>query len=146
MLYQAEKKISILSKTREFLSQAHQNVSKRFIEPVNKAIGDIIEKFDLRDREFIVDTNFDIKQNTLNGIKELDYSSQGIKDVLSFCMRTYFIGEIFKNEKPFIVLDDTFVNLDDENLKRVSLILEVLSKEYQIIYSYCHSRCKIKNS
>lgn len=137
------KKLLLLAQTKEFLTKAHQNVSMRFVAPVNNAMNEIMQKFQLRDREFVVDTNFEIKQITDRGAKELDYSSQGIKDILSFCIRVYFVGEIFKNEKPMIILDDTFSNLDDENLTKAGQILLKLSEDYQVIYSYCHERCKI---
>ena len=140
-----DKKLVVLSQAREFLSQAHQNVSLRFVEPVNQEMNLIIDNFHLQGRRFIVDTNFEIKQMTDKGVKELDYSSQGIKDILSFCMRVFLVGQIYKDEKPFIVLDDTFVNLDDENINKAREILNKLSKEYQIIYCYCNERCKIKN-
>lgn len=140
------KKLFVLSKTREFLTQAHQNVSCRFVEPVNKDMSEILKKFDLDGRNFVVDTNFDIKQITDKGVKELSYSSQGIKDILSFCIRIYFINEIYKSEKPFIILDDSFVNLDDKNMKKASEILDSLANEYQIIYFYCHGRCKQQKS
>lgn len=138
------KKQNVLNKTKELLLQANQNVSMRFVEPVNSAMSDIIKHFELKNRDFIVDTNFDIKEMTDKGVKELDYSSQGIKDILSFCMRVYFIKEIYKEEKPIIILDDTFVNLDDENMKKVGEIVNKLAQEYQILYLYCHERCKIK--
>lgn len=140
------KKIALLSKTKEILLQAHQNVSKRFVDPVNNSINDILKTFDLKGRNFVVDTNFELKQITEKGIKELDYSSQGIKDILYFCMRIYFIKEIYKKERPFIILDDTFVNLDDQNLAKIREILKQLSQEFQIIYNFCHIKSSIKNS
>jgi len=140
------RKLEILNKTKEYLSQAHQNVSMRFVEPVNNAMKEIVQTFDLKGREFVIDTNFDIKQITDKGVKELDYSSQGIKDILTLCMRIYLISVIYKHEKPVIILDDTFVNLDDENMKKAGEILKTLAGEYQIIYSFCHKRCEIKNS
>lgn len=138
------RKLLLLTQTKDFLSQANQNVSARFVEPVNNAMDEILQKFELGDRKFVVDTNFDIKQSTDKGMKEFDYFSQGIKDILSFCMRVYFIKDIYKKEKPFILLDDTFVNLDDENMKKASKILNTLSADYQIIYLYCHKRCVAK--
>lgn len=139
-------KLVILAQTKEFLSKAHQNVSARFVKPVNNAMAEIMRKFDLGDRKFVVDTNFDIMQMTEKGVKEFDYSSQGIKDILSFCMRVYFIKEIYKNEKPMIILDDTFVNLDDGNMQKANEILVKLANDYQIIYCCCHEKSKIKKS
>lgn len=41
-------------------------------------------------------------------------------------------------EKPFLILDDPFVNLDDEKLARGRRLLAVLSQDYQVIYFTCH--------
>ena len=58
-------------------------------------------------------------------------------------MRMYLIKEVFKQEKPFVILDDIFVNLDDENLEKIKPILIEFSKEFQIIYICCNSRCSM---
>ena len=47
-------------------------------------------------------------------------------------------GFIYPGEKPFLILDDPFVNLDDEKLARGRRLLAVLSQDYQVIYFTCH--------
>lgn len=140
----SSKKLELLEKTKEFLAQANENVSKRFIGPANLAIKEILSKFEVRNREFIVDANFDIKEVTNAGVKEEEYSSQGYQDILAFCVRVYLLKEIYKTQKPFIILDDTFVNLDDQNMLKAKEVLKGLEKNYQIIYMCCNSRCKMK--
>lgn len=144
IMISVNKKIELLTMTKNYLEQANENVSNRYVRPANLAINKILSKFNVRDREFVVDSNFDIKEITTNGAKEEEYSSQGYRDILAFCVRVYLLKEIYKNEKPFIILDDTFVNLDDDNMEKARQVLKELEKEYQIIYSCCHSRCKIK--
>ncbi len=143
LIKKSDEDINTLIMTKDFLLKANENVSSRFVEPVNRAIKELTQMVDLRGRKYVIDTNFAIKEETNTGIKELDYSSQGYQDILSFCMRKYLISEIFKKEKPFIVLDDTFVNLDDENLNKIKQIVLDFSKENQIIYVCCNSRCKL---
>ena len=46
---------------------------------------------------------------------------------------------LFKQEKPFLLLDDPFVNLDDIHTKRVLKMLDTIAKEKQVIYMVCHS-------
>jgi uncharacterized protein YhaN len=45
---------------------------------------------------------------------------------------------MYTEEKPFIVLDDPFVNLDDAKLEKALAFLRNASKEYQILYFACH--------
>ena len=41
------------------------------------------------------------------------------------------------NIMPFIVFDDPFVNLDDNNISGAMCFLKNISKEYQVIYMTC---------
>ena len=138
------KKIELLNMAKETMLRAEENVSKRFIVPLNDEFKALLNEFALCGKEFVVDSSLGVKENTLYGQKELEYSSQGIQDILSFCQRVNLITKVFKKEKPFIVLDDTFVNLDDEKLEIAKKLVLSLSKEYQIFYICCNTRCKIK--
>ena len=53
------------------------------------------------------------------------------------CMRMAYIEAMYKDEKPFIVFDDPFVNLDDNNISGAMCFLKNISKEYQVIYMTC---------
>ena len=41
-------------------------------------------------------------------------------------------------EAPFLLLDDPFVNLDEEHLSAARALLDRLAKELQILYFVCH--------
>ena len=53
-------------------------------------------------------------------------------------MRLSLIDSLFEDEKPFIILDDPFVNLDEDKIKNAMKLIETKAKEYQIIYFACH--------
>lgn len=137
-------KLNLLNRTKEFMLLAEENVSQRFIVPLNVKFKSLLEEFRVLDKDFVVDSNLSVKQNTIYGQKELEYSSQGLQDILSFCQRINLATQTFNKEKPFIVLDDTFVNLDDEKLEIAKKIVHMLSKDYQIIYICCNSRNRIE--
>ena len=54
-------------------------------------------------------------------------------------MRLALCDALFVDEEPFLVLDDPFANLDDENMTRARELLNTLAKERQILYLACHS-------
>jgi uncharacterized protein YhaN len=54
-------------------------------------------------------------------------------------MRFSLINALFKEQKPFVILDDPFVNLDEEKTKNAISLINELAKEYQIIYFICHN-------
>ena len=62
--------------------------------------------------------------------------SAGYKDLIGICMRFALVDAMYPGEKPFLILDDPFVNLDDEKLARGRRLLAVLSQDYQVILFY----------
>ena len=52
------------------------------------------------------------------------------------------IDTLFKDNLPFVILDDPFVNLDDKKLENMIGSLKELSKKYQIIYMTCSNSRK----
>ena len=138
-----EEKYSILEKTIDYLLKAKDNVASRYVSSINSEFSNILSKFNIDAKRFVIDNQWDVKEQTSVGSKEFEYSSQGLQDIISFCQRISLINKIYKKEKPFIILDDTFVNLDDNMMQCAKEVTKELSKSYQIIYICCHSRCKI---
>lgn len=136
------KKIYLLDKTIEYLEQAKENVSQRFVAPLNQDFQKIFCKFGLA-KDYIIDYNLNIFEKTSFGSKMFDYSSQGERDIISFCQRLSLIPKVYTKSKPIIILDDTFVNLDDYMLKVALNIVKEFSNSYQILYVCSNSRCKI---
>lgn len=64
--------------------------------------------------------------------------SEGTRDMISLCRRMAMVDAMYPGEKPFLVLDDPFSNLDDERLKGGMCFLHDASLEYQILYLTCH--------
>ena len=72
-------------------------------------------------------------------LQEDGYLSAGTLDLVNICKRFALIDLLYKKEKPFIILDDPFINLDDKNLKVAKEIVMEEAKKYQIIFLTCHS-------
>ena len=64
--------------------------------------------------------------------------SRGYQTIISLCMRLALIDCLYPNEKPFVILDDPFVNFDDEKLEICKSLIEDISNQYQIVYFTCH--------
>ena len=71
--------------------------------------------------------------------RELGYFSAGQTDVVMLCMRLALVDALFRDVKPFVILDDPFVNLDDSRTAQALALLRELAKEKQILYLVCHS-------
>jgi uncharacterized protein YhaN len=65
--------------------------------------------------------------------------SKGSQDTVRFCVRLSLTDALYADgERPFLLLDDPFVNLDESRLEAVQAQLKKLSERYQIIHMICH--------
>ena len=84
------------------------------------------------------DINLNIQMTAYGEEKELGYFSTGMRDLVGLCMRFALVDALFAEERPFLVLDDPFVNLDQEKLSRAVRFLKEAGERYQILYLVCH--------
>ena len=64
--------------------------------------------------------------------------SDGTRDILSFCVHLSLHDALFQNEKPVLILDDSFASLDADTLARAKDFLRELSATVQVLYFTCH--------
>lgn len=138
----SENKINILKQTSKFLENARENVSQRFVNPLNNKFKKLFEKFNLQN-DIALDTKLDAHVLTNNGAKAVGFLSKGSQDLVFICQRFCMLEDIYKKEKPFLILDDSFVNVDDEKINVIREIISLLTKDYQVIYFSCSKSRKI---
>ena len=135
------KKYHNLEITKEIFNTAQENLHKKYIGPMENSFKMYAEKINpIVKEDAKINFSFDVKY--LNGTK--DHLSEGLKTCLSLCMRFAVIDNMYKSERPFVILDDPFVHLDNENLYKAINVLKELSKNTQIIYFSCHESRSIK--
>ena len=72
-------------------------------------------------------------------VKDYEFFSEGLKDIADICSRLALVEALYEEEKPILIFDDPFVNLDDDKLEKAKQLLQVVAKEYQVVYFTCHS-------
>ena len=65
--------------------------------------------------------------------------SAGTVDGVMLCMRLALVDALFQKEQPFLLLDDPFVNLDDEATCRALLLLREIANTRQVVYLTCNT-------
>ena len=138
-----EEKIDLIDRTIGYLTKARENVSSRFVGDINNDFASLLDNFNIDKDRFVVDSKWNVLENSIVGMKSFEFSSQGYKDIISLCQRLILIRKIFKGERPVIILDDIFVNLDDKMLKLAKELIRSISQQYQIVYICCNERSKI---
>jgi uncharacterized protein YhaN len=129
----------VLSLTREFLQTAKEQFSARYLGPIENGFGKYYE-FLTGDKsgDWMVDANITVKMKEQGQLRETKCLSAGYQDLLGICMRFALVDAMYPGEKPFLVLDDPFVNLDEDKMEQGTKLLKQISREYQILYFTCH--------
>ena len=90
--------------------------------------------------ESVMDTSFKVKLRESGKTQHPESLSQGWRDAVQFCVRLSLADALYvEGEKPPIILDDPFVNLDERRLEAAKRLLVSLSQKYQILYLVCHA-------
>ena len=63
--------------------------------------------------------------------------SSGLADILGVCVRVAIVDSMYQDEKPMLIMDDPFVNLDDRNMAGAKKFVGKISEKYQILYFTC---------
>ena len=132
-------KYDVLEDTKNFLQSAKEQFTARYMAPISdgfqKYYG-ILTRDDSRD--WVLDANISFKMREYGELREALKLSSGYQDLIGICMRFALVDAMYQDEKPFLILDDPFVNLDDEKAAHGEELLIELENKYQVIYFTCH--------
>ena len=138
------KKAETLDKTISYLEKARQSLAETYLDRIQGGFVRYMNQMLPEEDSGAVFVSPELEVSLQRGgqARELGYFSAGYADLVRICMRLALIDALFQGEKPFLILDDPFVNLDDENLARALELLRRLSREEQVVYLVCSkSRC-----
>jgi uncharacterized protein YhaN len=137
-LEELEYKYKILEKTKKYLIKAKENFSSHYLSNMVKGFEKYIKEINEENLNTSVDIKLNIKINEYGENKESEYLSTGYQDLIGICMRFSLIDALFENERPFIILDDPFVNLDENKINKAIKVVNKFAEKYQVIYFICH--------
>lgn len=131
---------SLLDKTMGFLQESKESLIKSQVNPIKKSFEKYLNKL-LVEKSFsvFIDKELNIMPECLGEARNLTYFSAGYKDIVRLCMHLALTEVLFETGDGILVLDDPFINLDDEKMTIAMDLLRQLSKERQILYMTCHS-------
>ncbi len=127
----------------KLLKKAKDSFSAQYILPVREIYKKYYSRITGAEADnhfFDADANLSVLDNGLQ--RDKLYYSRGLRDLMGVCMRLALVDVMFENETPFIIMDDTFVNLDENKYVRAHELLTDISNRYQIIYFTCREILK----
>lgn len=132
------KEYEIINLTLTYLKKADENLKIKYRRPLTESLNKYLSY--ITDGNIRADIDIDLKV-TVNeeGVsRETDFFSKGYRNLFDICKRFALADVIFTGEKPFMILDDPFGNLDDKKLSSSLGLLKKLQNDYQILYLVCH--------
>jgi len=138
LLKEYNRKYDIILKTAEYIDKAKERLNIRYMNPIGEAYGRYYGAIADDTEKYKVDAGINVTKRELGEIRQADSFSQGYKDLTDLALRMALIDVMYDTEKPFIVLDDPFVNLDTEKMEKALGLLNILAKDHQVIYFTCH--------
>lgn len=130
----------LLRKTVDSLKRADGNLKEKYIKPVRDRFlhySDMLEKA-LGER-ITMNANFEVRYERNGKERSERHLSAGQRSICALCFRLALIDNMYSAEKPFIILDDPLVNLDEEHIGKAKSLLTQISEDLQIVYFACHS-------
>ena len=134
-----EEKYKIIKTTEDLLKTSKESYSSSYLKDMILEFNKYVSFINSEELKTAVDTNLGVKIDVNGTQKEIKTFSSGYKDLIYICMRLSLVDALFKEEKPFVVLDDPFTNLDDYKTTKALEILNEFAKRYQVIYFSCNT-------
>lgn len=133
------RKLRLLEKTEKYMSLAKTNLMNKFTAPVKNAFDKYYSMLaEEIEGEYSIDASMNISVDAVSKKISTEYLSQGYQDLVGLCMRLSLIDAMYDEEKPFIILDDPFTNLDQDKVNKGKKFINELSDSYQILYFTCN--------
>ena len=136
----AEKKCALTEQTMFLLNRAKDNLANSYIGKVERGFkyySDTLMEKGIG--KVMVDNDLHLHIDEKGAAREVGSFSAGMIDCIVLCMRLALVDALFGEEKPFLILDDPFVNLDDKHTKRAREMLDKIAQDHQVIYLVCNS-------
>ena len=137
-LKQANEDYEILNLTASYVKKADENLKKQYKAPLQESLDKFIGYLSGGKIKAIIDVDLKVSVEKDGKTFDTAYFSQGYRNLIDICKRFALSEVIFKNEKPFMILDDPFTNLDEEKIGSGAELLKKLAQDFQIVYLTCH--------
>ncbi len=143
---ETKKKYEDLKKVQVYLQNARDAFSAKYAGPIKTGFDKYYQLLTGQEASaYKLDVNANLTATVYGMQRDSRLLSCGLRDLTGLCMRMAFVDAMYQAEKPFLILDDPFVNLDAEKTEKGLKLLEKIGEEYQILYFTCHESRTFKN-
>lgn len=133
-----KEEFEIVKLTIEYFEKADENLKTKYRAPLQNSLNKYLALIDGNKKNARIDIDLNVTVEEQGQGKVTDYYSKGYQNLFEICKRFALTDVLFNEEKPFIILDDPFYNLDDAKIENAIKLIRNLAEEYQILYFVCH--------
>lgn len=135
---QETQKYNHIKKVQEYLAKAKESITNRYSAPILESFKTYYEMItsDVA-KEYHIDANINVTKDEQGKQRETNTLSAGYRDLIGVCLRVALVDAMYKEERPVLVMDDPFTNLDDGKIEKAKQFLELVAEKYQVIYFTC---------
>lgn len=123
----------------KLLEQAKDNLSSGYLPKLCARCSELLQDITQSNFAVAVDRNFTVSIREQGQTKPMSEFSRGIREITLLCFRVALSELLYDGAIPFVIVDDAFVNFDEDNFTRATSLLKRLVHA-QVIYFTCHER------
>ena len=140
-LYEAERKHAAIVLAYESISNAGESLRRNVTPRLRSAAGALMKHLTGgKYYDFGIAEDFSLSILTESGTKSIASLSAGTRDAAYFSLRTALSSMLYPADRPPMILDEVFAQLDDTRAAALLDLLCKLSEESQVIVLTCHNR------
>lgn len=129
----------VMDITRTYLEKAKESFTSRYMNPVMNGFEKYYKLMTGEEASaYQIDANINLTAREYGQQRDTRLLSTGYQNLTGVCMRMALLDAMYRQEKPFVIFDDPFVNLDGDKIEGGLEFLKKISEEYQVIYFTCH--------
>ncbi len=135
-----QEQLSAIQSAEKYLKLAREQLSGRYLNAMRQGFGRYMQALTGEEAPvFTMDAQFRVKLRAAGAGRDSDAFNTGLRDLISLCERLSLVDAMFEGERPFLILDDPFTNLDDATMARATDLLAAVAERYQVLYLTCNS-------
>ena len=137
---QAVHRYEVADTVVKLLEQAKDNLSSSYLPRLCARCSQLLQEITQSEFSVVVDRSFTVSIREKGQTKPITEFSRGIREITLLCFRVALSELLYDGAIPFVIIDDAFVNFDEDNFVRATALLKKLSTHAQVIYFTCHNR------
>ena len=135
-----EHRYEVAGTVSQLLAQAKEKLSSSYLPVLCDKCQNLLCAVTKNNYQVAIDRSFNVQLRENGQTKPMSEFSRGIREITLLCFRLAMSQLLYDGQIPFIIIDDAFVNFDEDNFVRATDLLKAIAERGQVIYFTCHKR------